>query len=266
MLVHRPRYGDWTIPKGKADTGETSEETAVREVVEETGLTCRIVAPAGVNRYRVSAGMKRVEYFVMRPYRATPFRPNEEVDKIRWLTPEKAAATLSHAYDRRLAKSLDVAAATKHTHLHLVRHAAAGDRSKWKRPDEERPLTSKGRSQAKALAGELADVGIGRILSSPYVRCMETVEPLAKVLGLKVESHPALAEDPKPQNVADLVDSVAGTDTLVCTHGDVMPIVMDRVKKSGIRFPSKPKYRKGSTWTVAYDSGRPVSATYFPPP
>lgn len=265
-VVHRPRYDDWTIPKGKADSGEKAGETALREVEEETGLVCRIVGPAGVNRYRVGAGLKQVDYFLMRPYRSVGLVPNDEVDELRWLTPKKAAKLLSHEFDRNLATSFDIAAATAHTDVHLVRHAAAGDRATWKGPDEKRPLTSKGREQASAIESELADVGIGRILSSPYVRCRQTVQPLAEALGLEVEDHPALAEGAGARKVSDLLADVAGTTTVLCSHGDVIPTALEVLKRLGVDFRSPFDCKKASTWVIAHSAKSYTEATYIQPP
>jgi 8-oxo-dGTP pyrophosphatase MutT (NUDIX family) len=105
-LVHRPRYDDWSLPKGKPDGDERDEDTALREVVEETGLRCRLGAPVGETRYQDSRGRdKVVRYWLMEPAggdRATPFVPNREVDELRWLEPDEAAKLLTYPHDREL--------------------------------------------------------------------------------------------------------------------------------------------------------------------
>ena len=102
LLVHRPRYDDWTFPKGKALPGESDETCAVREVEEETGLRCSLERELPASSYRVSAGrLKRVRYWVMRP-RSGEARPLDEVDDVRWLPVEKAETTLSYDRDRTL--------------------------------------------------------------------------------------------------------------------------------------------------------------------
>jgi 8-oxo-dGTP pyrophosphatase MutT (NUDIX family) len=108
LVVHRPRYDDWSLPKGKADPGERAEDTALREVHEETGLRCRLGQPAGEVRYRDSRGRaKRVRYWLMEP-EADPgeFTPNDEVDEIRWCSALEAADLLSYDHDRRLLASV----------------------------------------------------------------------------------------------------------------------------------------------------------------
>jgi 8-oxo-dGTP diphosphatase len=104
LLVHRPRYDDWSFPKGKADPGETPEETALREVEEETGLACTLGAPAGETRYRDAKGRpKIVRYWHMDPAREAPeFTPNDEVDELRWCSREVADGLLTYDHDRKL--------------------------------------------------------------------------------------------------------------------------------------------------------------------
>jgi len=103
LLVHRPRYDDWSLPKGKNDPGERDEETALREVEEETGLRCTLGARAGRTRYRDSKGRdKVVHYWLMEPQSDGAFVPNEEVDEVSWCTVDDAVARLSYAHDRKL--------------------------------------------------------------------------------------------------------------------------------------------------------------------
>ncbi len=109
-LVHRPRYDDWSFPKGKPDGDERDEETALREVKEETGLRCRLGPPFGETRYEDSRGRdKVVRYWLMEPVDSAasdPFVPNREVDKVRWLEPRKAARLLTYPHDRQLLERL----------------------------------------------------------------------------------------------------------------------------------------------------------------
>jgi len=265
-LVHRPRYDDWTIPKGKDDPGESARQAALREVREETGLRCRIVGKAGTARYDVSTGPKKVVYFVMRPFRFVGFEPNEEVDEVRWVSLSAAAALLTYEFDRRLLVGVDVAGATAHTSLEFIRHAAAGDRSRWKGSDDERPVTRKGQAQAEVIAAELADTGMTRIISSPYLRCVETVQPLARRIDRKVEQHEALAEGASHKAIDALLDEVAGSSTVLCSHGDVIPAALDRFSRLGVEFLSSFACQKGSTWSIGHDGSSFTDALYLPPP
>jgi 8-oxo-dGTP pyrophosphatase MutT (NUDIX family) len=107
LLVHRPKYDDWSLPKGKCTNGETDEECALREVEEESGLSCKIVGEAGETRYLVLKGPKLVRYFLMRPVNGE-FTPHDEVDEIRWATPDEAEEVLSHKRDVELLSRLEL--------------------------------------------------------------------------------------------------------------------------------------------------------------
>lgn len=136
--------------------------------------------------------------------------------------------------------------------VHLVRHADAGQRNRWDGPDDARPLSDAGRRRAEELRAELVPSAPHRILSSPFVRCMETVQPLADALGLVVEPHPALAEGASIDRTWDLLESLAGAAGVVlCSHGDVIPPLLERMQRRGVtvRGPGT-DVAKGSVWTV----------------
>ena len=154
--------------------------------------------------------------------------------------------------------------------VHLLRHAKAGHRHEWAQPDELRPRTPAGMQQALALRESLAALPVKRILSSRYLRCVQTVAPLAERLGLEVELHPALAEEADVADTWDLLEELAGTgtDAVLCTHGNVTPPVIDRlVRRGGRIIDHDPGNKKGSVWTLEADGdGRFTTATYVPPP
>ena len=110
VVIHRPRYDDWSFPKGKLDDGEGDEQAALREVHEETGLACRILVPLGETSYADRRGRpKVVRYWLMEPEDGAgdaPFRPNAEVDLLRWLPPDEAARLLTYPHDRELLNRL----------------------------------------------------------------------------------------------------------------------------------------------------------------
>lgn len=266
VVVHRPEYDDWSIPKGKHDPGESSAACAVREVWEETGYRCRIVGPAGTTRYQVRGKPKEVDYFAMRPYRSEVFDPDHEVDQIRWVTLEEAMSLLTYDFDRELVSELPLQEFLSCTTLHLVRHAAAGDRSRWEGPDVERPLTEKGAAQSKTIAEELTGVGIGRVLTSPYVRCVETVAPLGEQIGIEVEANDDLAEGAGPKEIDRLLEAAGGADIVLCSHGDVIPALLERLQWMGVPFPDHQPCKKASTWVIGHDGTDFTDATYVPPP
>ena len=121
----------------------------------------------------------------------------------------------------------------------LVRHASAGSRSEWEGDDRERPLDERGCEEASRLVERLADLPVARILTSPYRRCVETVEPLAAARGLSAEPRPELGEDRQMVDGIALVRELAGTDVVVCGHGGLQEAVRDA-----------PRWKKGSTFVV----------------
>lgn len=267
LIAHRPRYDDWGLPKGKADKGETPEETAVREVLEETGYRCRIVAPMGTTRYRIDGGIKEVSWYAMRPLPDSPgFKKNKEVDEIRWINRKKAKTVLDYENDKALVAAPGLKRLARTGTLFLLRHAAAGDRAKWEGVDAVRPITKKGKRQAAMLADYLAGRDIERIYSSPYTRCVQTVEPLAEAIGAKVIEHDALAEGPDIDAAYALADELVGYNAVLCSHGDVIPAVINRMMWAGLTLESRFYCSKGSIWEVELDGGRFTTAAYVPPP
>lgn len=151
--------------------------------------------------------------------------------------------------------------------LHLVRHAKAGSRHEWSQPDELRPLTRAGLQQSLALCRVLAEQPVKRILSSRFVRCQQTVEPLADKLGLDIELHPALSEEADATATWDLLEELAGTEAVLCTHGNVIPPVIDRLVRRGGVVLGEPGNKKGSYWEIEVTPGGTFpAATYVPPP
>lgn len=147
-----------------------------------------------------------------------------------------------------------------------MRHAKAGSRRNWEGPDRDRPLSGKGRRQAEGLVHLLADRPVRRVLSSPYVRCVQTVEPLAEKLGLPVEEAPALAEDAAPADAVELLRSLASSSAVLCTHGDLIPPVLDTLAASeGLPLPPDYPFAKGSVWELDVLNGRWLAARYLPP-
>jgi len=147
----------------------------------------------------------------------------------------------------------------------LIRHAKAGSRHDWVGPDHDRPLVSKGAEQARELARMFATHPIVRVLSSPYLRCVQTVEPLAHAVHLTVEATTVLAEGAPFEAVLTLIDDVVD-DTVLCSHGDVIPEVMRALERRGLEVRGAPDYRKGATWVIERIEGVCVSAHAIAPP
>ena len=265
LVVHRPRYDDWTFPKGKNEAGEESMDAAIREVAEETGQQPRLVSVVGETSYPVDGTKKVVRWYGMRAHQPTPFAPNEEVDEIRWLTSEEAPALLTYDHDRKLLETVDLEALLTTGTLYLVRHGAAGDRRTWTGDDRDRPLSGKGELQAQGLAKTLEARPLEAIFTSPYVRCVQTVRPLAEATGLEIIEHPALTEGEGGKATRDLVRELAGTNAVLCSHGDVIPAVIDWMVGKGMSLKSEYDWKKGSTWEIEVRAGVYHKARYLPP-
>ncbi|CAA9232981.1 MAG: hypothetical protein AVDCRST_MAG76-1274 [uncultured Acidimicrobiales bacterium] len=157
--------------------------------------------------------------------------------------------------------------------LLVVRHAEAQGRSGWSGPDELRPLSPKGRRQATGLVHVLGDrFPIGRLVSSPSLRCIETLSPLAATLGLTLEVSSALAEGSQPEAAVQLGRAGAtlpGVEEalVLCSHGDVIPKLLEVLDASdGLDLDRNPRCQKGSTWVFEGKRSRFTTATYIPPP
>ena len=147
--------------------------------------------------------------------------------------------------------------------LFLARHAKARERSTWAGDDDLRPLNEQGREQAHRIAALLADTALEAVSSSPSVRCIETVQPLAQVRGLQVNADDALAEGNARKAIA-LVESLVAVDALLCTHGDVIPDVLQTLSDSGMQMTDSLRWQKGSLWVLHTTDGRFQRASYIP--
>nr|WP_239521876.1 NUDIX hydrolase [Geodermatophilus sabuli] len=269
-VVHRPRYDDWSLPKGKLDAGEHALTAAVREVAEETGLTAIAGRRSVRSEYAVGDGTKRVDYWLMRVV-GGEFVPNDEVDQLRWLPLEDAAAVVSHEADRAVLADLARTDVPREPAVLLVRHGRAGDKSGWDGPDELRPLDGKGRRQAARLAEVLPLFAPSAVLSARRTRCRETVEPLADRLGLPVQDLLELGEEEfaaDPEAGVAVVERLLARDvpgvTVVCSQGGAIPSALVAL---GVRGPGAvdgvwPPAAKGSVWALG---GRPgaLAADYY---
>ena len=272
LVIHRPAYDDWSLPKGKHDDeSESDEAAALREIEEETGVVGRIVTKLTDVEYTTSNdNPKRVTYFGVRAIRTPKFRPNSEVDKVEWLRPKAAIERLTYPHDRKLLQRNSLKHLDALGRVHLVRHASAGDRFKWEGDDRLRPLTKKGRAQAEAIANMMAPRLPSQILSSPYLRCVQTAEPLAARLKLKVKDAEFLAEGSRGRGLLDHVAARPGAELLMVSHGDVIPAIIDELAGQGIPLGSAGPdgsldCKKGSIWTLQTERGAVTSAVYHPP-
>jgi 8-oxo-dGTP pyrophosphatase MutT (NUDIX family) len=270
-VVHRPRYDDWSLPKGKLDKGEAGVLAAVREIREETGWDAVAGRTLGESRYRVLDGgrdvPKTVRWWAMRAT-SGEFVPGPEVDRLVWLDVEAAQRRVTAGRD-----SGPLRAFAEHppetTSVLLVRHGSAGSSQDWDGPDDERPLDRRGTLQAEAIAHVLPAYGPRRVLSAPPLRCRQTVEPLAERLSSSVEVDAALAEASAgalPGRLCDLGSGDSGGgegDAVVaCSQGGVIPHAVGLLAaKAGFALDVVPA-SKGSLWALSFSRGRLVDVDY----
>ena len=243
LLVHRPRYDDWSFPKGKLDPGEHALAAAVREVEEETGVRTRVGLPLPTQEYDASGVAKRVHYWAARPADGSggqedvSYVPNKEVDRVTWCPIEGARRRLTYPRDVDVLEAFGVSAYRSEP-LVVLRHAKALPRSSWQGPDHARGLAPEGEEQASALVPLLQAYGIRRVLSSDAVRCTTSVQPYADAAGLRVEVDHRLSEQGcESAAVSRRMRRLLEKDgpLLVCSHRPVLP---EMFRALGVRDPA----------------------------
>lgn len=241
LLVHRPRYDDWSIPKGKLDPGETFPAAAVREVEEETGYRVRLHRPLPSSSYVLASGRPKLVRYWSGEVRSRvgpgPQNPRE-VDEVRWVEIEKAGRLMHGQNDQAplaaLRDHLEQDAARTRPII-IQRHAAALSRAKWREGEETRPLNTKGKRQAKLLPAMLDSYDPAVLISSPWERCRSTVQPFGRLSGLDLTTKSALTEaghEAQPSRTAAVIARVLqeARPTVVCTHRPVLPTVIGVIR------------------------------------
>ncbi|MGF2950337.1 NUDIX hydrolase [Microbacterium alcoholitolerans] len=242
LLIHRTKYRDVTLPKGKVDPGEMLAETAVREVREETGIRVALGVPVGVSKYWMRPKRQKVVHYWAAEatddaIRASSFVPNHEIAAIEWVSVKKARGRLSYPVDVEILENFArlVDDGVLHTFpLIALRHAKAVSRSDWDGADAERPLTEKGLRHAKAIVAPLRAFGVRRIVTSDAERCRQTVAPLEKKLGRVARVTAKISQDAWEDGTAD-VRFVVGKrvrsrkPAVLCSHGPVLPGILSEM-------------------------------------
>lgn len=271
-LVHRPKYDDWSVPKGKLNPGEHVLLGAVREVEEETGYQGRPGPPLGSIGYLKDGRPKRVRYWSMRAVGGA-FRPNAEVDQLMWLPPQAAIAHLTPDRDEAMVTLFGDACHDTRTVV-VARHASAGDRQTWPGEDGERPLDDTGRMQARALAALLEAYDLRRVYSADVLRCLDTVGPFASRRQLPVTSEPLLSEtgaEASPAAALHRLLEVLGNpeDSVVCTQRGVLAVLVPALMRE-LRGPQRQlrPVRRGGCLVLhlSVEDARIVAVDEFDPP
>lgn len=253
LIVHRPKYNDWSFPKGKLKDGETIRECCVREIKEETGVDVVLGVPAGWVYYETPDGnWKEVRYWMasvadpkelyVKKRGRVKRAPKSEVDQVEWVNVKDAKKILTSKDDRNLLGRLrDLVTDDKleTVPVVLVRHTRAQKRSAWKGgegTEDTRPLTSTGEDRAQMIAPVLGAYGVTRIVSSPWKRCMDTIAPYAAAVKVDVEEVPDLTEhahEKSPKKVAKFIKNVLRKDRqpiAISLHRPTLPTVMETLE------------------------------------
>ncbi len=287
LAVHRPRYDDWSWPKGKLDKGETLPACAIREVAEETGRQVVLGQPLPTLRYPHGGKTKVVKYWAAQVISDTapaalarpPVKPasKHEIDKQRWLTIDQARERITFRDDLRPFEALVEAFENDRLDTRsfvLARHARAVRRKAWDGDDDDRPITKAGTARAEQLVPLFAAFGPRKVESSPARRCVATVEPFAQAAGLPVKSIKALTEPDhaqKPLTTASVLVNLLGktSSRVVCVHRPTLPTIVEMIRAATRSYtrgalPRKNPYLPAGGVLVAHvidtDSGPRVVA------
>ena len=265
-LIHRPRYDDWSLPKGKLEEGESSLRCAFREVIEETGITPQFGRELGSVEYKEPAGLKRVKYWAAKAL-TDEFLPNEEVDEIKWLEPVDALSCATHESDRTIIENFLTQEPRTDT-LIIVRHTKALERGDWDAEDSKRTLDERGLAQSEQLIQHLEPFGIDEIYSSDYIRCVQTVTPLAQSRGLKITEIPNLNEanfEFDPERAISFANAVKQDEKniLICSHNPVIPTMLRGILNTKLKNKDLIKLEPGDAWIVHRVRGEIVGLDFL---
>lgn len=239
LLIHRPRYDDWSFPKGKLDDGETLPECAVREVREEVNIKIRLGVPLPVTPYQVKKKSKEVWYWAAEVTDEKPRPDGKETDEVRWVTPTAAYDMLTNPGDAEPLRELErlhQEESLRTVPFVVLRHAKAKPRSSWSRAESERPLAATGKRQARAVERLLTSWRPRHLDCSPWKRCVETVAPYVKKHRHRLKYRKSLTEKRAKQSPAKAAGRMRRSlevlqPSLLCTHRPVLPIVLEELSE-----------------------------------
>ncbi len=257
-LVHRPRYDDWSLPKGKQDGSESLISCAYRETLEETNLKVSFGPYIGDIEYFVADGLKKVHYWSARLADDSPeFHSNEEVDLLEWHSFESAIEKVTRDSDREIIEKF-VNTPFDSYPLIMLRHAKALAREEWQSEDDDRPLEQLGQQQARRMLSLYQVYGLTQIHTSDAVRCHDTVEQMAHALDIPLTITNKVSEYTWKKNKEKAIDYAKdlikiNEPIILCSHNPVLPRMMEKLtKKIDFDYPSN-KLQPGEAWILHHD-------------
>ena len=267
-LIHRPRYDDWSLPKGKLEMGETALQCAYREVQEETGIRATFTRQLGTVEYEESGQEKRVKYWAAHcALTNSEFVPNEEVDQLKWLSPSQALEQATHNSDKSIIEKF--ISEDQHTDtLIILRHTKSLERGDWDEADFHRTLDETGFDQAQLLIKHLAPFAIDELYTSDYTRCVQTVTPLAHARGLSITAVPSLNEESfelDPEKAISFANALKQDEKniLICSHNPVIPSMLRGILNTKLKNKDLIKLEPGDAWIVHRVRGEIVGLDYL---
>ena len=267
-LIHRPRYDDWSLPKGKLEMGETALQCAYREVHEETGIRATFTRQLGTVEYEESGQEKRVKYWAAHcALTNSEFVPNEEVDQMKWLSPSQALEQATHDSDKSIIEKF--MSEEQHTDtLIILRHTKSLERGDWDEADSHRTLDETGFDQAQLLIKHLAPFAIDELYTSDYTRCVQTVTPLAHARGLSITTVPSLNEESfelDPEKAISFANALKQDEKniLICSHNPVIPSMLRGILNTKLKNKDLIKLEPGDAWIVHRVRGEIVGLDYL---
>ena len=254
LIIHRPKYDDWTFPKGKAEIGEPLIACAYREVLEETNIETAFGPYLGEVEYLTNDGNKKVSFWSAKVVKEKEFNPNMEVDQLKWVEVTKIKELLTLDTDRKIFEQfLKIEPDTKP--LILLRHAKAVSRDEWQGEDDDRPLDSYGQNQAKRLLAMYQVFNLEQIHSSDAVRCYDTVVAIAKGLNIKLEVTGKLSESTFKKDKEKAFDYAKdliklNESVLLCSHNPILPKMLNKLTKKSEVDADEGKLLPADGWVI----------------
>jgi len=254
VIIHRPKYDDWSFPKGKVEINESLIACAHREVLEETNIQTEFGAFLGDIEYLTPDGKKHVFFWAAKAINQNNFTPNSEVDQIKWVEVKKVKELLTLETDKKiLAQFIKLDFDTKP--FILLRHAKAITRDEWQGVDDDRPLDSTGQNQASRLLSIYQVYNLEQIHTSDAVRCYDTVNPIAKAFGINLEVTGKLSESTYKKDrekAFDYAKDLIKVDAriLLCSHNPILPKMLNKLTKKSDIDADEGKLSPADGWVI----------------